>query len=166
MHGWSDDVVGRVIAQLHNELAEIGFPDLNTSLLQYRTEVDFFRHHGFRLHHGAHTEPRGNVLYVGAGFLAIGRPENMSTARNHFFFELKKVAIQMIDGAKARTHFQRANGTSKLVPFPFKGLIGTTEVVPFPQPARIRVFPQSRDISAAVTELIDRRTWRRYIRYI
>ena len=98
MHGGGDDVVGRFIAQLHNELAEIGLPDLNASLLQYRAEMDFFRHHGFRLHHGAHTEPRGNVLYVGAGFFAIGGPENMSAARNHFFFELEKVAIQMIDG--------------------------------------------------------------------
>ena len=35
-------------------------------------------------------------------------------------------------GAKARTHFQRANGTSKLVPFP--------------KPARIRIFPQPLEV--------------------
>src|ERR1019366_9578403 len=40
-------------------------------------------------------------------------------------------------GAKARTHFQRANGTSKLVPFP--------------QPARTRVFPQAVNSCPAQT---------------
>jgi hypothetical protein len=28
---------------------------------------------------------------------------------------------KLTSGAKARTHFQRLNGTSKLVPFPFVG---------------------------------------------
>ena len=97
MHGGGDDVVGRFFAQLHDELAKIGFPDLNARLLQNWAELDFFRDHGFRLHHRAHTEPGGEVLHIGASFFAIGRPENMSAARDHFFFELEKVAIEMID---------------------------------------------------------------------
>ena len=98
MHGRGDNVVGSLVAKLHDELAKIGFPDFDARLLQGRAEVDLFRHHGFRLHHGAHTEPRGKVLYISAGLFAIGRPENMSAARRDFFFELEQVAIEMIDG--------------------------------------------------------------------
>ena len=98
VHGRRNDVIGRLIAQLHDVLAQIGLPHGNAKFFQRRSKLDLFGHHGLGFDHRAHIPAGGKIADVVTGLLGIGGPKDMATVSDDLFFKLKEIAVQMVDG--------------------------------------------------------------------
>ena len=98
VHRGRHEVIGRLVAQLHDQFAKVRLENLHALLFERVRQIDFLGDHRFRFHHGANTAPRGEVGDVLAGILGSFRPEDMPAALFYARLEFQQVVVEVVDG--------------------------------------------------------------------
>ena len=91
-------MVGRLLSQLHDVLAQVGLDDLESSLFERAVEVDFLGGHRLGLHHGLRAGLPGDADDEVAGLRSRAGPMHPRAARFEASDELFQVPVEVVDG--------------------------------------------------------------------
>ena len=98
VHRREDDVVGRLVAELDDELAEIRFDHLVAGLLHRVVEMDLLGGH----RHGAGALRLDDAEDDLAGLGGVARPMDLGAARLHLVGEFGEIGVEVVDGVPLR----------------------------------------------------------------
>ncbi len=95
MNGRGDDMARRLMPDLNDILAKIGFDRLNACRLHRGVKPDLLRHHGFALGDGLRTGVAANLDDDLAGFGRIAGPVQMAASLLHAALILFQIDVEM-----------------------------------------------------------------------
>src|SRR5580704_13899661 len=98
MHRGCDDVVRRLIAQLHDEFTEVGLENPDSLLFERGREMNFLGNHGFRFRDGAHTTICSKVNDIAPRLFGVFSPKYVATELFHAALKFFEITIEMIYG--------------------------------------------------------------------
>ncbi len=110
VHGRSDDVVRRLMAQLHDELAQVGLPDGHADFFERRGQMNFFGDHRLGFDDGLHVARLGQLDDVVIGLLGVLRPMNVTAAGDDLLLELGEILREIGDGIRLDSGTAGAGG--------------------------------------------------------
>ena len=95
MNSRDHDVRRRILIQLQDIFAEIGFDHLNSGILQHMVDADLFGHHRLGLHHLLRIFTLRDLQNV-AGSVFFGLCEiNVAAVLRHFLGELIQISVEV-----------------------------------------------------------------------
>ena len=97
MHGRCDDVARRLVAELNDVFAKIGFDGTNAFLFETLVDRDFLADHRFGLGDGSSAGVPTNPENRLPGFFGIHAPVNLPAGFDDFRFEPLQVEIQVLE---------------------------------------------------------------------
>ena len=133
------NVVGSLLAELHDVFAKVRLENLEALLFQSVIQMDFLRRHALGLDDGGGlTMLPGDLEDVIARVARAGSPENFRAARCKLGCELFEISVEMINRIPLDSRSRLARAWDQLVGEAVLEFASRLEVIPPPEPTGCR----------------------------